>query len=169
MDALLVFGLQFVMSVAVCALMARWFVSPWLADKPTKFALTVLIAPHAFRHIGLTFFVPSVTAGALPQGFAFAAAYGDFISALLAVASLIALRSGWRFAIPLIWIFNIFGVVDLMNALRQADAVPLLGAMWFVPTFVVPLLLVTHALIFLRLAAHKKTKRSSAHAGAFSS
>ena len=39
---------------------------------------------------------------------------------------------------------NLVGTVDLMNALRQAEAVPHLGVTWFIPTFWVPVLLVTH-------------------------
>ena len=38
-----------------------------------------------------------------------------------------------------------------LNALRHADAVPGLGATWYIPTFFVPLLLVTHFMIFVRL------------------
>ncbi len=38
-----------------------------------------------------------------------------------------------------------------MNALSQKDAVPLLGSTWYIPTFWVPLLLVTHFMIFARL------------------
>jgi hypothetical protein len=52
---------------------------------------------------------------------------------------------------PLVWLFNIVGTADLLNALRQADAVPHLGTTWYIPTFLVPLLLVTHVMIFARL------------------
>jgi len=41
--------------------------------------------------------------------------------------------------------------VDLVTSLRHADAIPNLGAAWYIPTFVVPLLLVTHVMIFARL------------------
>lgn len=37
------------------------------------------------------------------------------------------------------------------HALRQAEAVPNLGATWYIPTFFVPVLLVTHVMIFSRL------------------
>ncbi|MFT7304424.1 MAG: hypothetical protein ACI8UZ_003280, partial [Akkermansiaceae bacterium] len=47
-----------------------------------------------------------------------------------------------------VWIFNFVGSIDLVNALRQTEAVPHLGATWFIPTFLVPILLVTHVLIF---------------------
>ncbi len=151
MDTLAIFGLQLVLSLIVYALIAKWYVSPWLAEKPIHQALTPLIFPHALRHLGLTFFVSGVVAQPLPTFFAYTAAYGDLVSGLLALLSLVALRGGWGLALPLVWLFNIIGTVDLLNALRQADAVPHLGTTWYIPTFVVPLLLVTHVMIFARL------------------
>ena len=151
MDIYTIFGLQFVLTVVVLALMAKWHVAPWLAEKPLEFALTLLIVPHAFRHIGLSFFVPGVVAGPLPTDFASTAAYGDLISALLAILSLVAIRGRWKLAIPSVWLFSIVGMFDLLNALRQTDAVPNFGATWYIPTFLVPLLLVTHVMIFIRL------------------
>ncbi len=151
MDTLEIFGLQLVLSLVVYSLIATWYVTPWLAEKPIEQALMPLIFPHAFRHIGLTFFVPGVVAQPLPSIFATAAAYGDLVSGLLAILSLVALRGGWSLALPLVWLFNIVGMVDLLNALRQADVVPDFGATWYIPTFLVPVLLVTHAMIFARL------------------
>jgi len=121
MNILTIFGTQLFLSLFVYALIARWYVSPWLADKPLNTALILLILPHAFRHVGLTFLVPGVAGGVLPEGFAAAAAYGDFISGLLAILAVIALKGRWSLAIPLVWIFNIIGTVDLLNALRHAD------------------------------------------------
>ncbi len=151
MDTLTVFGVQLVLSLIVYALLAKWYVMPWLAKKPIHLALIALTFPHAFRHIGLAFLVPGLVAEPLPNSFAFAAAYGDFVSGLLALLSLVALRRRWSLALPLVWLFNIVGTVDLLNALRQADAVPHLQTTWYIPTFLVPLLLVTHAMIFARL------------------
>lgn len=151
MNTLAIFGLQFVMSVVVFALLAKWYAAPWLAGKSPRQALAMLILPHAFRHIGLLFFVPGVVAQPLPVFFANTAAYGDLASAFLSLFALIVLRSGWRFALPAVWLFNVVGSVDLLNALRQAEAIPDLGATWYIPTFFVPLLLVTHFMIFTRL------------------
>ena len=156
MDTLEIFGLQLVLSLIVYALIAKWYVAPWLAEKPIHQALMPLIFPHAFRHIGLTFFVPGVVAQPLPSFFANTAAYGDFVSGLLAILSLVALRGGWSLALPLVWLFNIVGMLDLLNALRQAEAVPDLGATWYIPTFLVPLLLVTHVMIFARLLRRER-------------
>ncbi|MEE8251702.1 MAG: hypothetical protein V3R24_08175 [Gemmatimonadales bacterium] len=77
MDTLAVFGLQLVLSLTVFALIAKWFVVPWLAEKPIHLALIVLIFPHAFRHLGLAFLVPGLVSEQLPSSFAFAVAYGD--------------------------------------------------------------------------------------------
>ena len=52
------------------------------------------------------------------------------------------------------WLFNIFGTLDLLNAFYQGNRISLaqtpglLGAGYFIPIFVVPLLLVTHVLVF---------------------
>ncbi len=125
--------------------------APWLADKPTDKALIPLIIPHTLRQLGLTFLVSGVVAEPLPSFFANTAAYGDLVSGLLAILSLIVLRARWGFGLALVWLFNIVGTVDLLNALRQAEAVPYLGGTWYIPTFFVPILLVTHGLIFIRL------------------
>jgi hypothetical protein len=151
MDIQAIFGLQFVFSVIVYALIARWFVSPWLANREIGVALVILVLPHMFRHVGLSFLVPNLNAGPLPETFAPAAAYGDLLSAVLAIAAIIALRSGLRIRYAIVWIFNIFGTADLLNALRQADALQYFGATWFIPTMLVPLLLVSHFLIFAAL------------------
>jgi hypothetical protein len=151
MNPLAIFTLQFILSVIVIATIARWEISPRLAQRPLKEALFWLTLPHAFRHVGLVFLVPGVVAEPLPDHFALPAAYGDLTSALLAFFALVALRSGWRIAIPAVWLFSVIGSVDLINALRQAEVVPDLGAAWYIPTFFVPLLLVTHYMIFARL------------------
>ncbi len=70
---------------------------------------------------------------------------------MLALFVLIALRSRWAGTTALVWVFNVVGTVDLLNALRHAEAVPHLQAAWYIPTFWVPVLLVTHFMIFVRL------------------
>lgn len=154
MDTLTIFLTQLTLSIVVFSLLAKWFVGPWLADKPIHVALIVLTFPHALRHLGLSFLVPGLVGESLPSSFAFAVAYGDFISGLLALVALIVLRRGWSVAIPLVWLFNIVGTMDLLNALSQADVPPHLLTTWYIPTFWVPVLLVTHTMSFVRLYKH---------------
>ena len=146
-----IFGLQFVFSLLVFALLAKWLLAPWLARQTRREALFWLTLPHAFRYIGLVFLVPGVVAQPLPSDFANPAAYGDLLTSILALLALVALRTGWKGAIATVWLFNVVGTVDLLNALRHLDIVPNLGAAWYIPTFFVPLLLVTHVMIFVRL------------------
>ena len=101
--------------------------------------------------MGMVFLVPGVVTRPLPGAFATPAAYGDLVTGVLALLALIALRAGWARALVLVWLFNIIGTVDLLNALRQPNVVPDFGAAWYIPTFYVPLLLVTHFMIFARL------------------
>ncbi len=155
MNVLAIFGVQLALSLIVYSLIAKWYVSPWLSNKPMNAALMILIFPHALRHVGLAFLVPGLVDDSLPESFANAAAYGDFVTGLLAILALFVLRAEWRMAIPIVWFFNIFGAADLVNALRNAEAVPHLGVAWFIPTFVVPVLLVTHFMIFARLIGRK--------------
>ena len=151
MDMLGIFGLQFFLSLVLFSLLAKWFLAPWLKDKPQSEALFWLTLPHAVRHMGMVFLVPGVVSQSLPSSFAAPAAYGDLTSGVLALLVLIALRNRWPATTALVWLFNVVGTVDLLNALRQADAVPHLGAAWYIPTFLVPVLLVTHFMIFGRL------------------
>jgi len=44
------------------------------------------------------------------------AAIGDLLAALLAFLGILALRREWRIAIPLVWVFNVEGPLDFLNA-----------------------------------------------------
>lgn len=154
MDTQQIFLTQFTLSIFVYGLLARWYVTPRLSRLPAKEVLALLVIPHMFRYIGLSFEVPQLAGFSLRADFAGAAAYGDLASAFLAILAVFALRNDWRISIPLAWVFNTVGVVDLANALRQIDVVTQFGVVWYIPTFIVPVLLVTHFMIFTRLVAH---------------
>ena len=152
MDTQAIFLLQFLMSLVAWGVVAALLLGPWLAHKPWHEALLWLSLPHAFRHIGMVFLVPGVVDQPLPADFANAAAYGDLATGALALAAILALRLRWQSAIAMVWLFNVVGTVDLANALRHVNVAPLFGAAWYIPTMLVPLLLVTHFMMFRRLA-----------------
>ncbi len=151
MDTQAIFGLQFVLSLVVWGVIGKSLLAPWLEKKSAHEALFLLTLPHAFRHVGMVFLVPGVVAQPLPEAFANPAAYGDLVTGALALSALIALRTGWAGTLALVWLFNIVGTVDLLNALRHGDVAPDFGAAWYIPTFLVPALLVTHVMIYMRL------------------
>jgi hypothetical protein len=120
-------------------------------------ALRPLLILHSFRFIGLAFLVPGVVSPDLPSAFAHSAAYGDIIAAILALVSLLLLPSSAGIAAA--WIFNLWGLADIFNAFFQANHAGLLagqlGATFFLPTLLVPLLLITHGLGFRILLQHQ--------------
>lgn len=151
MDTLTIFLIQLVLSILIFTLLAKWVIYPWLETKNYTIALMILIAPHTLRHVGLTFLIPSVTAPDIPQFFAFTTAWGDFAAGILALIALFALKRHLKLAILLVWVFNLEGFIDLLYALSQAEAVPSLAGTWYIPTFIVPFLLVSHIMIFIWL------------------
>jgi len=151
MDLQLIFFLQFGLSLVVVGLLARWYATPWLAQKSLEVALMALLIPHTFRHLGMAFLVPALNQPGMPEGFSTAAAYGDLLSGILALVAMIALKGRWSMAIRLVWVTNVIGTTDLANALRHDDAILYMGTTWLIPTFIVPILLVTHFMIFARL------------------
>jgi hypothetical protein len=136
------------------ALIARWYVMPRLNRLTRAQALTPLLLFHSFRYIGLAFLIPGVTAAPLDHRFAAPAAYGDLLAALLALLAIVALRKRWTLALPIVWVFNVVGAVDLINAVSRGllyTADGDLGATYFIPVMIVPALLVSHAMIFVML------------------
>ena len=68
--------------------------------------------------------------------------------------------------IALAWAFNLWGSFDLLNAFYQANAAGLspgqLSAAYFIPTAIVPLLLITHGLMFRVLLQGQRRRAMTA-------
>jgi hypothetical protein len=137
-------------SLIAWGMVAARYIWPELRLCKRTEALRPLLILHSFRFIGLAFLVPGVVSPDLPSAFAHSAAYGDIIAAILALLALILLPS--TSGVVIAWIFNVWGTADLFNAFYQANHAGLmagqLGATYFIPTFIVPLLLITHGLGF---------------------
>ena len=133
------------------------YIWPGLRLRQRAEGLRPLLMLHSFRFIGLALLIPGVVSPELPPAFAHAAAYGDILAAILALPSLLSLPS--RTGTVVTWIFNTWGAADLLNAFYQAAHSGLLagqlGAAYFLPTLIVPLLLITHGLGFRILLQHQ--------------
>jgi hypothetical protein len=118
-----------------------------------------LVLLHVSRFVG-GYFLFLYHRGALPYAFAVPGAWGEMIVALLALlVVLVPMRAGFRRHACLIW--NTFGSVDILLVvataarigfshpwqLRALQVLPLS----ILPTFLVPLLVATHVIIFVRL------------------
>jgi hypothetical protein len=162
MDVRAIFGLSVLMSLVSSVVIARLYVWPWLRTRGRDQALVPLVAPHMFlRFIGLSFLVPGVVSPALPAAFAVPAAYGDFVAGILAVIATIALAKHLSWAVAAVWVFNLWGAADLLLAFYEGPHARIdpgaLGAAFYLPTAIVPLLLTTHFLIFRLLMQRKQS------------
>ncbi len=163
MNARIIFGISVLMSFVSSTVVAKLYVWPWLRARGRQRGLLSLVVPHMFlRFIGLSFLIHGVVSASLASDFAVRAAYGDFIAGILAIVAVIALRRPTSWAIPAVWVFNIWGAADLLLAFYEGAHTQLrpeqLGAAFYLPTAIVPPLLVTHFLIFaLLIRGAKKT------------
>jgi hypothetical protein len=153
------FNLPFVLSVVgaflTSSVVAYVYVWPAIRAMPRYEALRLLAAFHAFRFLGMNFLVSGFVSSELNSDFANKVGWGDFIAAALALVSMAALSRSWSTAIPIVWIFNIWGALDLLNAyymgVTNIGNPGLFGAGIYIPALYVPLLLVGHVLAFMIL------------------
>ncbi len=152
MNSVAIFWMQLVTSVFVFGIVAVWYVWPPLTKVSRNSALTLLLFVHVPRYVGMTLLVAGMVDPKLPRGFLSGAAYGDLLEAALALTCIFALRSSWRLAIPLVWVTNTWGFVDLLNGVRGVVQLNVpsfnLATFWYVYTFYAPLVLISHLLIF---------------------
>ena len=153
----LCFFVSIAFSLIAWGIVAQRYIWPKLRLLRRVEALRPLLILHSFRFIGLVFLVPGVVSPELPSTFANSAACGDIVAAMLALLALASLPRGAGIVIA--WIFNLWGSADLINAFYQANDAGLipgrLGAAYFLPTLIVPLLLITHGLVFRILLRHQ--------------
>src|ERR1700757_4497314 len=151
------FFVSIAFSLIAWGIVTARYIWPELRLRQRADALRPLLILHSFRFIGLSFLVPGVVSPDLPPAFAHSAAYGDIIAAMLALLSLLFLPSAAGIAIA--WIFSLWGSADILNAFYQANHAGLmagqLGATYFLPTLIVPLLLITHGLALRILLQHQ--------------
>jgi hypothetical protein len=151
MPQLALYGTGIAFSFIAWGLVTARYIWPELRRQSRADALRPLLLLHCFRFVGLAFLVPGVVSPDLSAAFAGPAAYGDLIAAVLAMLALAAgLQT--RLGIGLVWVFNLWGTADLLYAFFQGNRVGLepgqLGATYFIITLLVPLLFITHGLMF---------------------
>jgi hypothetical protein len=155
MEPIVLFGIQFTLSLVAYGLIAFWYVAPRLSGLPREAALVPLLWVHAFRIVGGTILAPGAVDAGVPVAFRAMIGYGDMATGFLALLALIALRAGFSGAIALVWLCIVVGTLDTANAIVQSmrDSVFMyaLGVNWVIVTMYVPALLVSSLLIFAQL------------------
>jgi hypothetical protein len=164
MPSPVLFGISAVFGLVVWGAVAWHYIWPALREGPSPENLKPILLLHGFRFLGLAFLMPGVASPELPATFAQPVAYGDLLSAILALIALATL--GTRMGTVMTWVFNTLGTADLLFAfylgsrISLPDTPGLLGAGYFIFAAYVPLLLVTHGLAFRTLLRTKAVARS---------
>jgi hypothetical protein len=141
-------------NILVFWIAVRLYVLPKLDAYEPKTILLPILLLHSTRHLGLMFLAPGAVHVGIPPQFAYPAAFGDLLAAVLALIAIPAVARRAPSAKPLVWTFNIWGSLDLIAAIVLAtayDAAPFMGPAYWIPAFWVPALLVTHYITFVVL------------------
>jgi len=151
-------------ALTVSTLTALALLACWKIASIRVWALSIdlrwLVLFHLTRLFAGAYFLVLCQLGQLPCAFARSAGWGDIIVAILALGAVSALRNKFAKVPLLIW--NTIGLIDIifvvfsalrfglkdwqsMHALRELP-------LSLLPTFLVPLIIASHVLIFVRLA-----------------
>ena len=133
---------------------ARLYLLPRLNAYEPRTVLLPILLLHSLRHLGLMFLAPGAIYPGMPSQFARPAAFGDLLASVLALVAIPAVAARARSAKLLVWLFNIEGTLDLINAIVLAtvyEAAPFMGPAYWIPALWVPALLVTHYITFIVL------------------
>jgi hypothetical protein len=164
MEPIVLFGIQFTLSLAAYALIAIWYAAPRLSRLPRELALVPLLWIHVFRTVGGTILAPGAVGPGVPMEFRTMIGFGDLITAVLALLALTALRLRLSSAIAFVWLFLIVGTLDTVNAIVQSMRFSVftyaLGVNWVIVTIYVPALLVSSVLILIQLLGRNRSTAS---------
>jgi hypothetical protein len=150
--------------VLIVGLTAAVLLAFWLPTPFRRWALgadlRAIVLVHVSRFVGI-YFLMLYARGALPYAFAVPGGWGDIAVAATAIAICLLVRPGvgpWR-GIILAW--NIFGLADIVLVVTTAarlwvadpDSMHALLELplSLLPTFLVPIIIATHVIIFVRL------------------
>ena len=151
---LILVGLTLLLLIAAFALprLRAWF---GVVD------VRVLVALHLTRFVGF-YFLLLYSRGDLPGAFAVAAGWGDNAVATFAVILLVLGPPTVKYRRRLYLLWNVFGLIDILLVVATAARIGisdpaamralLTMPLCLLPTFLVPLIIVSHIVLFTRLA-----------------
>ena len=162
MDNFTIINLQALTGTIAIILGFRYWIQPRISKLSIYEALLPFVFLNTFRYLGLTFMAKEQFYDGFPQDFLTTVGLLDFTTAILAIISLVALKNKWRFAILLVWIFNVVGFGDLITAFPQFFGLKLydqdLGFIWLIFITYGLAAFLSHIYIFIRLFKNLKTK-----------
>jgi hypothetical protein len=164
---------QVILIALTAGLIAAGALVPWVRRWAEAIDLRAVVALHLTRFVGFYFLV-LYRRGELPYAFAVPGGWGDIVVATLALVLLLALRpsGAWGRRLYLGW--NVLGLFDIVAVVATAAAEwvarpesmrPLLRLpLSLLITFLVPLIVASHVLIFVRLVRGERRPGTDATA-----
>ena len=155
------FFISYAVAFLVFTLIAKWYLWPRMRDRAPRSALPPFLLYACLRVNGLMFLMPGLVSPELPTAFALPTAYGDLTASVLALLALACVRTENVAAVPMLWLFNVVGLLDLIYAnistfKDQVDPA-YLGASYYLAVINVPAMVVVHILIFMYLLRRRVT------------
>lgn len=160
-------GAQFI-SLFVYALIAKWYVTPWLSGLKRADAITALLWVHVFRYVALMTFSAQRDGFPISNDELFDIVIGDVAGATIALIAIFALRYRLRLGIVLAWLLAAETIFDTVTNIRGGVREHLMGAAggttWLVLVFFVPMVVVSVVLLLWHLSArHGEALDPSVH------
>jgi hypothetical protein len=128
--------LNVVANTVIFYVAARIYLWPQLSRLRPRLIPVLLL--HLTRHLGMMFLTRGATYPGLPSEFAYPAAFGDLVTAILAFVAIPLVLRGSHAAKPAVWVFNVFGTIDLLVAIATAtiyNAPVEMGPAYWIPAF----------------------------------
>lgn len=159
MDNFTILNMQAFAGLISFYLAFKWWVFPKLSNLSIHDALLPMVFIHSLRFLGMAFMVDTQVYDDFPDDLALTIGIWDYSTAIFAIITAIALKNKWKYAIPLVWIFNIFGFTDLIVAFPKVFGIEFynydLGTMWWAFVTIGIINVISHIYIFYRLLSLK--------------
>src|SRR3977135_905692 len=108
--------LNLVANTAIFCIAARLYLVPLLPRLRPRQVLIPILLLHSMRHLGMMFLTRGATYPGLSAGFLCPALFGVLLPAALSLISLPLVMRRSPLSKSIVWVFNVFGTIDLLCA-----------------------------------------------------
>src|SRR5579872_1675188 len=141
-------------SIVVYALIALWYIVPWLRKQGRAEALIALAWFHIFRYSSPYIFLAQREGYPISDGAAFEIVIGDLIGAAIALVAILLLRRRAHLGVIFSWLLVVETIIDFAVGARERAIVPRAGptgVWWLILSFFAPMILVSLPLMVWQL------------------
>jgi hypothetical protein len=159
MNLALAQGLAALISVAVYAVIAIFYLIPWMKARNLAAAFTPLLWINVFRYMALQGYSAQAAGFPVSDAQEMRVAVGDMIGAAIALLAIIAFHYRSRLAIPMAWLLVFETAYDFVNNIVHGAGEHLSGLTngvgWMVVGFYVPMVAVSAVVMATQLYARR--------------